>query len=80
MAWSFHKFSGGFGSKVTVIQHRDLLMPREDRDVADAIKEFLIEEGVKFIFGAEVTEVARMSSGIAITIKVDGKKKIIEGF
>ena len=68
-----------FGSKVTVIQHRDQLMPREDRDVADAIKEFLIEEGVKFIFDAEVIQAAKLSTGIAITIKVDGKKKIIEG-
>lgn len=68
-----------FGSRVTIIQSRDQLMPREDRDVAEAIREFLVEEGIKIVFGAKVKEVARLSGGIALTVDIEGKKKIIEG-
>ena len=46
-----------FGSQVTLIDRHDELMPGEDRDVADAVKALLEEQGVEIAQGAEVTSV-----------------------
>ena len=44
-----------FGSQVTLIDHHDELMPGEDRDVADAVRAQLEEQGVEILLGAAVT-------------------------
>lgn len=46
-----------FGSQVTLIDHHDELMPGEDRDVADAVRSLLEEQGVEIVHGAAVTSV-----------------------
>jgi pyruvate/2-oxoglutarate dehydrogenase complex dihydrolipoamide dehydrogenase (E3) component len=46
-----------FGSDVTIIQRSDQLMPREDSDVAESIKEFLEEEGVGVLCNSEAISV-----------------------
>lgn len=46
-----------FGSHVTLLDHHDELMPGEDRDVADAVRATLEEQGVAILLGAEVTAV-----------------------
>ncbi|MBA3858997.1 MAG: hypothetical protein C0507_18990, partial [Cyanobacteria bacterium PR.3.49] len=43
------------GSKVTVLLRTDRFLPREDEDIAGAIKEVLEEEGVRFISGVEIS-------------------------
>ncbi|MDZ7682687.1 MAG: mercuric reductase [Fodinibius sp.] len=42
-----------FGSKVTIIERGDHLLPKEDRDVSKAIQEILEDEGINFRFNAE---------------------------
>ena len=37
------------GSKVTVIQDGEVFLPREDRDIADAVAESLKERGVRLL-------------------------------
>ena len=43
MAQAFHRL----GSKVTVVERLPHLLPQEDTDVADALKQALIEEGIE---------------------------------
>ena len=47
-----------FGSAVTVLQHSQAFIPREDDDVAAAVQEELTRRGVRFVFGAEIERVA----------------------
>ncbi len=68
-----------FGSKVTIIQHRDHLMPREDRDVSDAIRDFLMEEGVEIVFDAKAEEVISDRGQIELTVEVANSRRIIKG-
>lgn len=47
-----------FGSRVTILDHGDVFLRREDRDVADAVKSLLEESGVKILLGADVQGVS----------------------
>ncbi len=68
-----------FGSEVTLIQGADQLMPREDKDVADAIQAFLEEEGIEVICDAKAQSVQNTDKGIELTILRDGQESTIEG-
>ncbi|MEL6140722.1 MAG: mercuric reductase [Bacteroidota bacterium] len=68
-----------FGSEVTIIQRAQQLMPREDKDVADAIQEFLEEEGIKIVLGADAKSVLEKAGGIELTIEVAGADQVVSG-
>lgn len=68
-----------FGSEVTLVQGADQLMPREDKDVADAIQEFLEEEGIEVICGAKAQSVRHSDEGIELVISKDGQESSIKG-
>ncbi len=46
-----------FGSKVTVLEGSPLLMPREDREMADTVQKTMEGKGIVFKLGAKVTEI-----------------------
>jgi pyruvate/2-oxoglutarate dehydrogenase complex dihydrolipoamide dehydrogenase (E3) component len=45
----FHRF----GSEVTIIHRSDHILSREDRDVAEAIQEIFLQDGIRIILDAE---------------------------
>ena len=45
-----------FGSKVTVVQDGDVFLPREDEDIAKAIRDVLEAKSVEIVTGAKVTK------------------------
>jgi len=61
-----------FGSAVTVIEHGDRLLPREDEEVASTVKAVLERDGVRFRVGASATALERAGAGIALV--VDGQR------
>ncbi len=68
-----------FGAEVTIVQREDQLMPREDRDVAEAIQSFLEEEGIRVICNANAVSVKEESGRVHLTVEVDGRQQIISG-
>ena len=60
-----------FGSKVTVLEGADQLMPREDADIAEASRDILTGEGITVHTGALVQSVAQPSPG-TVEVTVDG--------
>ncbi len=60
-----------FGCAVTVIEHGERLLPREDPEVADIVRAVLERDGVRFRTGADATALQHDGAGIALT--VDGK-------
>ncbi|GAB3258392.1 hypothetical protein GCM10027562_20960 [Arthrobacter pigmenti] len=46
-----------FGSEVTVVDRNDALLPHEDRDVADAVREVLEGQGITFTLGADTDSI-----------------------
>lgn len=68
-----------FGAQVTVIQHTDQLMPREDKEVADTIQEFLEEEGIEFLCNAQAKRVKEVDGKIHLTVERHGEMQTIIG-
>lgn len=48
-----------FGSRVSIIQRGPQLLPREDPDVAEAVHDILVEDGLKVYLDAEVLDASR---------------------
>ncbi|MGA0610659.1 FAD-containing oxidoreductase [Caldimonas sp. KR1-144] len=57
-----------FGSDVTVVQRGTQLVPREDRDVAEALQRILEDEGVEVRTGAECVRAAPDGDGIVVDV------------
>ncbi|HZA65510.1 MAG TPA: FAD-containing oxidoreductase [Geminicoccaceae bacterium] len=62
-----------FGSEVTVIQRNERLIPREDEDISQAIREILEDEGIRILTDADATRVENRSGGVALTATVGGE-------
>ena len=60
-----------FGSRVTVIEMQDRIIPREDDDVSDEIREILEGEGIKFRLNAECLTVKADKNGVAVQVSCE---------
>ena len=68
-----------FGAEVTLIQRNAQLMPREDKDIADAVEAFLKEEGIRVLKGTNSVELRGEAGNIELDIEKDGEKETIKG-
>jgi pyruvate/2-oxoglutarate dehydrogenase complex dihydrolipoamide dehydrogenase (E3) component len=69
-----------FGSKVTILQLEDQLLPLEDKDVAEEITKILQQEGLQILLKANTTKIDVSSEEkIALSVKVYEKEQSIEG-
>ena len=68
-----------FGSEVTIIQRNERLIPREDEDVSDAIREILKDEGIRILTDADATRVATRGGEIAVTVRAAGEESQVVG-
>ncbi len=59
-----------FGSKVTIIERNATIIGREDKDVSDAIRQFLEKEGIEFRLNATCLSGKNNASG-GVTVKLD---------
>lgn len=57
-----------FGSRVTVIERGEQIAPREDEDVARALREALEAEGITFLTGAEAWGAESVSGGVRLQL------------
>ena len=69
-----------FGSKVTVIDHNDRLLHREDDDVTEALADLFRDEGIDAVLNARVKRVSG-KSGDSVTVVVEqgGREKTLVG-
>ena len=68
------------GSRVSVCEREERLLPREDYDIVEAIRQLLQDEGVAIIPSANVGLVSgRSGDGVALHATIGSSKKIIEG-
>ncbi|WP_127126171.1 NAD(P)/FAD-dependent oxidoreductase [Georgenia sp. SYP-B2076] len=60
-----------FGSRVTLLQGRDQVLPREDRDVAAAVADVLTAQGVDVRLGVRATAVRREGGHRDVVVTLD---------
>ncbi|MBD3236757.1 MAG: FAD-containing oxidoreductase [Candidatus Eisenbacteria bacterium] len=68
-----------FGSRVTILQKRGRLLPREDADISDALAEILREEEIDILLEAEARAVTRAGDRVVVEAAVAGAARTIEG-
>jgi pyruvate/2-oxoglutarate dehydrogenase complex dihydrolipoamide dehydrogenase (E3) component len=69
-----------FGSQVTIVEHGQQLMGREDTDVADEMSRVLSSEGIDIVLGAETLKVEGQSGKhVGITVRTAAGEQTIEG-
>lgn len=74
MAQSFARL----GSKVTVVEFADCIMPKEDLDVSCYVHDLLVKEGLEILVKAKAIKVEKLGSMIKLTIDHKGVTKTIE--
>lgn len=67
------------GSKITLIQRSDQLMPQEDTDIANAIKEILEEEEIHLLMSTAAKQVTFRDNQFQLNVERDGQSKTITG-
>jgi pyruvate/2-oxoglutarate dehydrogenase complex dihydrolipoamide dehydrogenase (E3) component len=69
-----------FGSKVSVFGRNRRLMAKEDKDVCEALRNLLQDEGIGVLLGAHVQRVAGKSgTSVSVVIEQNGREQILEG-
>ncbi len=72
----FASIYADFGSKVTIIQNGSRFLPREDMDIADAVRENLASRGVELLTDTDVSAVTS-ADGKAV-VRIVSKDKVSE--
>jgi len=68
-----------FGAAVTVVERSPRLLPREDADVSEGIREILQAEGVRFELGAECLSLAPQGRQVVVGARCAGGAPGITG-
>lgn len=68
----FAQMFAAFGSRITLIESNDRLLPQEDEDIAQAVTDLLAADGIEIVTGSRVTSVEREADGSVTTTLADG--------
>jgi pyruvate/2-oxoglutarate dehydrogenase complex dihydrolipoamide dehydrogenase (E3) component len=68
-----------FGSKVTVIERMEKLLPHEDDDVATEVRAILEREGIEILTDAQCMALARRGNRVSVTLECRGGAPLAEG-
>ena len=69
-----------FGSHVTIVQRKQQLLPREDPDVAEAVREIFEQDRINVILGAETHAIeGRSGDRVLLRIRTANGERVIAG-
>lgn len=57
-----------FGSEVTLIESGEKFLQKEDRDIADALKKILEDEGIRILVDVKIKQLTKSKNGITVKI------------
>ncbi len=57
------------GVKVSLIQRRDRILPKEEKELSQVVQDSLEKEGIQILTNREAVKIARKDGGIQITLK-----------
>ncbi|KJR47488.1 Dihydrolipoamide dehydrogenase [Desulfosporosinus sp. I2] len=62
------------GSKVTVIEVKDTIIPNEDKEITAELLKIMKRQGIKFQLGSKVKGISESPNGFETRVYVDGKE------
>jgi len=68
-----------FGSRVTVVEWADQILPREDTDVVASLQRALEAEGLAFLLGSQASRVEGRDSALRVSVRRStGEEEVLE--
>jgi dihydrolipoamide dehydrogenase len=74
----FGYFYNAIGTKVTVVEMLDRILPAEDEDVSAALKKSLSSRGLTILTGSKTTKVEKTAGGIKALVESQSGKTTVE--
>ncbi|MBI2076353.1 MAG: mercury(II) reductase [Candidatus Aenigmarchaeota archaeon] len=74
----FAQMYSHFGTKVTVLQRSERILPEEEPEISDALKQYLGKERITIYTGTTINNVRKSGKNKIINFSVKGKAKEIE--
>ena len=71
----FAQMYARFGTKVTLLQRSDKIIPEHEPEIADGLHNYLIEEGIEITTGVNVQEVYQKGNSKFVIASINGNKK-----
>ena len=71
----FHRF----GSEVTIVERKERLAPREDKDVCGALQEIFRDDGIELALGSNPQGVSKENGNVRLTVKTTQGERTLEG-
>jgi pyruvate/2-oxoglutarate dehydrogenase complex dihydrolipoamide dehydrogenase (E3) component len=68
-----------FGSRVTILQRTDHILPREDADVTEELQKALEAEGIEFRLNSTPTQVAKENGRVVLSVETGGRSDKVAG-
>ncbi len=68
-----------FGSKVTIVEKSPRVIPREDADVSDCVRDILLAEGIAVETGAECMALGKRDGQIVVRLDCEGDAREVAG-
>lgn len=68
-----------FGTKVTILQRSERIIPDEEEEISDGLKRYLEEEGIKVITGVKILELYKRGGRQVVRVEVNGGLSEFEG-
>jgi mercuric reductase len=67
------------GSKVTILQRSERILPNESRDITNELTKYLVEEEIEVVTGAHLNQVYKEGNGVFVEAVIKGRKKTFRG-
>lgn len=64
-----------FGSKITILENADRMLPKEDEDIAAEVVKFLEVEGIEIFTHAKVVKIQKLGAHIEVIVKVNEEER-----
>lgn len=77
IGFEFGQMFSRFGSKITIVESSDRLLPKEDEDVVKEVEQILSEEGITFLKGHKLSQVRKDGAKVATTLQSDSGEKTL---
>ena len=77
IALEFGQMYRRFGSQVTILEHNEQFLKREDEDVATEVRQFLEKEAIQILTQATATHVSQDQAGIRLRVTIQDQEKEI---
>jgi dihydrolipoamide dehydrogenase len=74
----FAYFYNAIGTKVTIVEYLDRMLPAEDEEVSKAIQRIFKKNGIEVLTSSKVTQVEKLGNSVRVTIESAGGKQVLE--